>query len=213
MNLFENFIPTWNFISRNGFQKYNKMLKMFVLTLSFCMLIQNSISGIKSLESLDQTKKKVGILSLSAIKLKPLIEERYTIGDLSAEKSKSMNDLLHNAGYVANNYTTWLESANMQAVPIVFFKSLKEIAELMDQLDGFVLTGGSESFYSYEGFESRYLKTVKFILKKAKQINDSGRVFPLWGTCLGFEALLAAESGTTLKRHKVYNHIKTHIDN
>ena len=184
------------------------MLKMFVFTLSICMLIQNAISGMKSFESLDQSKKKVGILSLSAIKLKPLIEERYTIGDLSVEKTKTLNDLLHDAGYVANNYTSWLESAGMQAVPIVFFKSLQEISELMDQVDGFVLTGGSESFYNYEGFGSIYLKTVQFILKKAKQINDSGRVFPLWGTCLGFESLLAAESGTTLKRHKVYNHMK-----
>jgi anthranilate/para-aminobenzoate synthase component II len=163
---------------------------------------------IPDLETFDSSKKKIGILSLSAIKLSPLIQQQYTLNSLSKQEFKSVREFLHNTGYVADNYRQWLASADIQVLPILFFESLKDILTLMDSLDGFVLTGGSESFFAYEGIPSLYLKTVEHLLRKAKEINDSGRVFPVWGTCLGFEALLVVESGATLKRHQVFNHVK-----
>jgi anthranilate/para-aminobenzoate synthase component II len=167
-----------------------------------------SKSGILNLKTLDQDKRKVGILSLSATKILPFVESSYTLKNLSAEDFTSISEFLHDAGYVADNYREWLASAEIQVVPVLFFESLKEISDLMEKLDGFVLTGGSESFYNYEGFPSLYMRTVKHILQKAKEINDSGRVFPLWGTCLGFEAIIVAESGETLNRKQVMNHVK-----
>ena len=39
-----------------------------------------------------------------------------------------------------------------------------------------------------------------------KKINREERVFPLWATCLGFEALIVSQSNFKLKRSKIYNH-------
>ena len=147
-------------------------------------------------------------MSLSAIKILPFVESGYTLDDLSAEEFDSIHELIHDAGYVADNYREWLQSADIQIIPVLFYNGLQEISDLMDNLDGFVLTGGSESFYKYEGYPSLYLTTIAHILKKAKEINDSGREFPLWGTCLGFEALIVAESEGKLNRKKVMNHVK-----
>jgi anthranilate/para-aminobenzoate synthase component II len=186
----------------------NLYKNIFFLPLLFLSILQFSKCGMLNLKSINQHKKKVGILSLSAIKLNPLIESHYTIRDISPSVASTLSEFLHNSGYVADNYRQWLASANIEVIPILFFSDLQEILHLMDSLDGFVLTGGSESFYSYEGLPSVYLNTVNHILQKAKDINDNGRQFPIWATCLGFEALLVAESGETLKRHQVYNHVK-----
>lgn len=176
---------------------------LFTILLGHCVRL-----GMPDLHTLDCARKKVGILSLSAIKLSQLVQAQYSVDQLSPARYSSVSDFLHDAGYVADNYREWLESADVQVLPLLFFNDLDSILSLMDSLDGFVLTGGSESFFAYEGEPSVYLNTVEQILHKAKQINDSGREFPIWGTCLGFEAMLVAESGRTLKRHRVANHVQ-----
>ena len=181
---------------------------IFMITV---ILIFHHVSATKtqSLLSLDPNKPKVGILSLSAIKLSPLIQEQYKIQSSSSKpNNNSINEFLHNTGYVAKNYTQWLASRSIQVLPILFFENLKQILHLMDSLDAFVLTGVTESFSTYETTESLYLLRVKHILQKAKEINDGGRRFPVWGTCLGFETLHLVESNNTLKRHQVFNHVK-----
>ena len=180
-----------------------------ILAFLLITLITHSFNaGMLSLQTLDSSNKKVGVLTLSAIKLRPLLEARYKSSDLDPSETQSIADFLTDTGYVADNYRQWLAEAHVQTVPILFYKSVKELLDLMDHLDGFVLTGGSEGFFDYESSASRYLEVVQRILQKAKDINDSGRTFPVWGTCLGFEAMLMVESGLTLKRHVVDNHLK-----
>ena len=41
---------------------------------------------------------------------------------------------------------------------------------------------------------TQYARYVARILKIAKEFNDQGRYFPVWGTCLGFESMLIALS-------------------
>lgn len=185
-------------------------LRSILLTLIMLnLLILSPIkAGMLSLKTLDHTKKKVGVLSLSAIKLWPLLHARYTMQDIDPKENEKLAEFLTNAGYIADNYRQWLSEADVQTVPILFFKSTKELLDLMDHLDGFVLTGGSEGFFEYESAASRYIEVVTAIIKKAKDINDFGRPFPIWGTCLGFEAMLLTESNLTLKRHVVDNHLK-----
>lgn len=40
-----------------------------------------------------------------------------------------------------------------------------------------------------------FVQTGLFLLKLAKEANDNGDFFPVWGTCLGFEFMLFAETG------------------
>ena len=53
-----------------------------------------------------------------------------------------------------------------------------------------------------------YLKKVEIIMKRVKQINDNKRPFPVWGTCLGYEAILITDSNYTLMRHDVDNQLR-----
>lgn len=42
----------------------------------------------------------------------------------------------------------------------------------------------------YPGGGGDYDRIGKLILEHAKKMNDAGEFFPIWGTCLGFEALV-----------------------
>ena len=44
-------------------------------------------------------------------------------------------------------------------------------------------------------FDSQYARTGKILFNLAMKANDVGDVFPLWGTCLGFEFLSVCGAG------------------
>jgi gamma-glutamyl hydrolase len=53
--------------------------------------------------------------------------------------------------------------------------------------------GGSVPFSSTVG-TGGYVDTGSFLLKLAKEANDKGEYFPVWGTCLGFEFMIFNEA-------------------
>lgn len=78
-------------------------------------------------------------------------------------------------------------------------------------LNGLLFTGGATSFYKktkYGNKKTDYLRKIKKIVNLIKKINKEEREFPLWATCLGFEALIITESNFKLKRSQIHNHDK-----
>lgn len=53
-----------------------------------------------------------------------------------------------------------------------------------------LLPGGAANIYG-----SPYERTAKILFNLAVKANDAGDVFPLWGTCLGFELLSSLGAG------------------
>ena len=49
-----------------------------------------------------------------------------------------------------------------------------------------LLPGGNQNIYG-----SPYERTAKILFNLAVKANDAGDVFPIWGTCLGFELLMS----------------------
>jgi gamma-glutamyl hydrolase len=49
----------------------------------------------------------------------------------------------------------------------------------MSKLDGVLFPGGAGDYYDLG----------QFVLKEAIAMNDAGKFFPIWGTCVGFERL------------------------
>lgn len=47
------------------------------------------------------------------------------------------------------------------------------------------------------------MQTLDYITRRVVRLNEEGVYYPLWGTCLGFEAILTSLSNFTLKRHKI----------
>ena len=52
----------------------------------------------------------------------------------------------------------------------------------MKKLNGVLLPGGGANIDN----DSPYLNTIRNIIKIAKEMNDNGDYFPVFGICLGF---------------------------
>ena len=57
-------------------------------------------------------------------------------------------------------------------------------------MNGLLIPGGASSIWG-----SAYSEASQYLFDLAKIANDAGDVFPVWGTCLGFEMLGAITTG------------------
>jgi len=62
--------------------------------------------------------------------------------------------------------------------------------EVLKKIDGVLFTGGIELLFDSFG-ETQYHKTIKNIINYSKhQLKYKNEVFPVFGTCLGFQSML-----------------------
>ncbi|CAE8691846.1 unnamed protein product, partial [Polarella glacialis] len=95
------------------------------------------------------------------------------------------------------SYVRSIESAGGQVVPIRLHSSHTEIEHLIKSLNGFLFTGGQDLDPSY---------AVHRVLNRSKELFQAGVVLPVWGTCLGFEWLIASVAPDSLEvGFKSYN--------
>lgn len=118
-----------------------------------------------------------------------------------------IEQLIKDLNHLNVNYGPYLQIEGKRHKPILFTDPDKDIIAKLENFDGILLTGG-DTLFDLEPFErdgllfyktdsdkpSTYLRKIKAILDKAKDINKKGRYFPLFGICLGFEAILLVES-------------------
>jgi len=93
---------------------------------------------------------------------------------------------------IMDSYVKYIESAGGRVVPLIYHHDLNTTLKKLENLNGVLYCGG--------GAGGDYLDFGRAIFKKAKEFNDKGKYFPVWGTCLGFEdlSMFAAESGEEL---------------
>jgi gamma-glutamyl-gamma-aminobutyrate hydrolase PuuD len=106
------------------------------------------------------------------------------------------------------SYAEWIEQSGANIVPIPYTLEKDEIAALLRQLNGLILPGGGTTVFGKSSYEF-YRQRVYFALDTAKQINEEGIHFPVWGTCMGFEQIINWASGYTIWPTRVSNY---HID-
>ncbi|PFH36463.1 gamma-glutamyl hydrolase [Besnoitia besnoiti] len=94
--------------------------------------------------------------------------------------------------YVSASYVKFIGASGSKAVPVPAFASDAEYRELFEALDGLILPGGEAAINEPS---AAYYRAARLFLDWAKEANDSGRYFPVFGICLGFEAMLIWGSG------------------
>lgn len=105
--------------------------------------------------------------------------ERPIIGILSEEYSQGVNET-----FIAASYVKFVEAGGARVVNIRLDRQQKAPLGTLDSINGVLFPGGSVSIT-----DSEYAKLGKVIFQYAKEANDKGDYFPIWGTCLGFELL------------------------
>lgn len=94
--------------------------------------------------------------------------------------------------YIAASYVKALEAAGARVVPVKYDWDDAKILEVFEGLNGLLLPGGGTELTLVQNQSvvlSNYAIKGKKILQLAKEINEKGEYFPVWGTCLGFELM------------------------
>ena len=141
---------------------------------------------------------KIGILTMP---LSPSVRKKMNI----SLDSPSKNSMYYGYSFFPTSYSKWIEKSGSEVVPLDY--NNEKIYDVINTLDGLLLTGGSAQLwidkkiniddnYEKKNFNfselSNYAKRISSLIKIIKEINKK-RDFPIWGTCLGFEALLLLE--------------------
>ena len=85
---------------------------------------------------------------------------------------------------IAASYIKWLESAGARSIPIHMDTSETELKEIFRNINGLLLPGGNNHLND----------STRYMWNLAKEANENGDHFPVWGTCLGFQFMVELES-------------------
>ncbi|KDD75679.1 hypothetical protein H632_c555p0 [Helicosporidium sp. ATCC 50920] len=99
--------------------------------------------------------------------------------------------------YVAAGFVKWIEAAGGRPVPVKcvggfagFYSSDEELERLFKSINGLIFPGGLTNLW----LDDPYVLAARKLWTWAKERNDKGDVFPIHGTCLGFQLLHLLET-------------------
>lgn len=92
--------------------------------------------------------------------------------------------------YLAASYVKAMEAAGLRVAALQYYWPAKKLKKHLHAFDGILLTGGGANLT--EG--SDYWLAVDTIYDFVMDTNLQGGYYPLWGTCLGFEAIMVLQS-------------------
>jgi len=99
--------------------------------------------------------------------------------------------------YLVASYVKWVEAAGARVVPVPWDAPSSLLSEYFSHTNGMLFPGGGTPLHN-----STYRETGETLFQLAKAANARGEVYPLWGTCLGFEELMSLSvSPTSVLRH------------
>lgn len=124
------------------------------------------------------------------------INTRPIIGVVTQKTTKKFTPLVESSDtYLASSYVKYLESSGAQVVPILSTFPKKKVLYIVKRINAVLFPGGAAPLE-----DSGYANVTQWIYAEAIKMNDDGIHFPLWGTCLGFEALVLISSGKEKKK-------------
>jgi len=115
-------------------------------------------------------------------------DSRPVIGMLTQPSDSSL--LQYGSEYLVASYVKWIESSGARVAPVRWNQTDAELAQLFSQLSGFLIPGGHCGFHG-----TAYGNRTWHMLDMAREINQNGVHFPVWGTCQGFQQLAQYADG------------------
>ena len=136
-----------------------------------------------------------------------LSKNTLVIGIVTLDVSKKLH--LPKTNYMFTSYAKWLEQNNLEWIPITLNDSPSTLFEKLEKINGIFLTGGSQDLIDKNGFPTNYKQILATVVNYAKIKNIKGTVFPILGTCLGFQSLLNILTNNNLALVRASNENET----
>ncbi|GJL61299.1 MAG: hypothetical protein NPIRA03_41560 [Nitrospirales bacterium] len=89
------------------------------------------------------------------------------------------------------SYVKWVGQAGGRVLPILLNQPDVYYDEIFEQTNGILFPGGNQGIDPSD----IYTEEGEILWNLAKEANDRGDYYPIWGTCLGFEELSVLETG------------------
>ena len=128
--------------------------------------------------------------------------EQPVIGILSQtleEEMKADPRFAGYASYVMSDVVKFMEAQGARVVPVVRGETDEVTKELLKHLDGVLFPGGDGDNYDLG----------KLVLDEIVKYNDAGHYYPAWGTCLGYENMVAYTADAGLASWGIFDLRKT----
>ncbi|XP_063698972.1 gamma-glutamyl hydrolase-like [Culicoides brevitarsis] len=141
----------------------------------------------------------------------PVVNEYPIVGVLAQEIAYSLEQKYPGQykSFIAASYVKFVEGGGARVIPIFIDRPKSYYEEIMRKVNGILFPGGATWFNQSNG----YADAGMFIYNIAKELNDNGTYFPIWGTCLGFELLTYLDSNATEHRDDCSSHNQAlHLD-
>lgn len=126
-------------------------------------------------------------LALTLVLLQAGIRQTPVIGIYTQDSDYPGHE---NQTYIAASYIKIVEAAGGQVVPLFYTSTKEELARLLPQINGVLFPGGEMPI----DVTNHWTSNIAFILDWATKENNKGNVFPIWATCLGYEAVAVITS-------------------
>jgi len=81
--------------------------------------------------------------------------------------------------------------AGAQVIPIYYHYSKDQLVDLLGKINGVFLPGGEMPIDR----DNQWTSNIQVILDYAIEQNDKGNPYPIWATCLSYEAIMYLYSG------------------
>jgi len=129
----------------------------------------------------------VALVLLAAIYTVEAVNNRPIIGILDQDYVDGSKRT-----FIAASYVKWVESGGARVVPLFYEKwDADQMVSMLKNLNGVLFPGGGVKM------TGKYYDQLKVIFNYAKQSNENGVYFPIWGSCLGSRELLCIVADNT----------------
>jgi gamma-glutamyl hydrolase len=133
--------------------------------------------------------------TVAARNLRPVIgvfsQQTSTITGSSTINPEVKAELSAYRYLIPASYVTWIGQAGGRVLPIQLGQPAAYYDAVFAQTNGILFPGGNQGIDPSD----IYTEEGAILWNLAKQANDRGDYYPIWGTCLGFEELAVLETG------------------
>mmetsp|Transcript_49009 Transcript_49009/g.56338 ORF Transcript_49009/g.56338 Transcript_49009/m.56338 type:complete len:352 (+) Transcript_49009:72-1127(+) len=130
------------------------------------------------LSNFSQSRNEAPIIGVLAQPLDELVQE-----PMAPKLTRSVDQ------YIESSHVKFLQSGGARVVPILFGLPQEFYFSLMGKLNGIYIPGGSTNLINPPHEPTAYMTWTSWLFDLAKEKNDKGIYFPVYGVCQGIQQL------------------------